>query len=279
MHDDACKENVNLDANQQPGVSLEALKTAADNLACTPTGRPRKGPMPQPAEEDLLPPDPMELEKVRALPVVTDAELRAAKAAHDHAVMEHALAVHEALARADDDQVGLDADTATPTATSGARSHQGPAPAALGEEDAIGGGRSGRSSLASGSSLPPIGGIKSSMSSLHGLPPIGVAATAAAAAADAPPARLSESLVLGSMAAEDMMKAERQRELRQRRKAEHDLLKKKTSSHMVKESGLDLSPEDIAERKVSICHPSSVLCRGRPFILPFNSTVTLSGPP
>ena len=73
--------------------------------------------------------------------------------------------------------------------------------------------------------------------------------------------RLSESLVLGSMAAEDMMKAERQRELRQRRKAEHDLLKKKTSSHMVKESGLDLSPEDIAERKVSICHPFSVLCR------------------
>ena len=256
MHDDACKENVNLDANQQPGVSLEALKTAADNLACTPTGRPRKGPMPQPAEEDLLPPDPMELEKVRALPVVTDAELRAAKAAHDHAVMEHALAVHEALARSDDAQVGLDADTATPTATSGARSHQGPAPAALGEEDAIGAGRSGGSSLASGSSLPPIGGIKSSMSSLDGLPPIGVA----------PPERWgaeagARDLVLGSMAAEDMMKAERQRELRQRRKAERDLLKKKTASHMVTESGLDLSPEDIAERKVSICHPFSVLCR------------------
>ena len=45
--------------------------------------------------------------------------------------------------------------------------------------------------------------------------------------------------MLGSMAAEDMMKAERQRE-----SVSEGVMLKKTASHMVTESGLDLSPED-----------------------------------
>jgi len=74
-------------------------------------------------------------QQVRGMALVTDAELIAAKQHHERAVIEHALAVHEALARAQEPHV----PEPEPAASAPPPPAPTPAPAAAGE--AAGSGR------------------------------------------------------------------------------------------------------------------------------------------
>ena len=156
--------------------------------------------------------------QARTMPLVTDAELSAAKQQHQQAVVEHAIAVNEAIARADVDET---ADSAAPVDEPQAPVAAEASPVAVAAEapPLATGGEQEAAAAPSAGALPPISGA-----SLDALPPISGTRGANA----------GTSLMLSSMTAQEMDKSERKRAKaleKQRRENEHALLIKQAQSH------------------------------------------------
>jgi len=233
-----------------------AAAPATPPTPATPATPPTPSSITKPSEEDIVH-DPAELDKVRGMALVTDAELIAAKQHHERAVVEHALAVNEALARAQEPHV----PETEPTASAPPPPAPTPAPAAAAEAacSAVAGG-DGVAEAASPvhppptrapepdatasqtppapASLPAIRG-QFGASSLGALPPI-----TGSKGAD---------LSLSSQTAAQMHKSAKAQEKEARRAAEQALLMKMASQQPPPApEGLKLSEEEIAQRKTHL---------------------------
>jgi hypothetical protein len=146
-------------------------------------------------------------EQVRTMPLVTEAELSLARQQHEQAVVEHAIAVNEAIARAEVDEPD---DTYAPV--------QQPPPPVAAQPSATAAEQQAPAAPSSGA-LPPV-----TSSSLGALPPI----------TGSRGGNAGTSLMLSSMTAQEMDKAEKKRAKaleKERREAEQALLLKKAQEH------------------------------------------------
>jgi len=152
------------------------------------------------------------------MPLVTDAELSAAKQQHQLAVVEHAIAVNEAIARAEADEPADSAAPVEEAQVKEAQVEEAQAPVAAQPSQPATGAEQAAPAAPSSGALPPI-----TSSSLGALPPLtgtrgGIAGT---------------SLTLSSMTAQEMDKSEKKRAKaleKERRENEQALLLKQARS-------------------------------------------------
>eukprot|EP00802_Teleaulax_amphioxeia_P007483 Tamp_07489.p1 GENE.Tamp_07489~~Tamp_07489.p1 ORF type:complete len:482 (+),score=152.56 Tamp_07489:332-1777(+) len=197
-----------------------------------------KSPYPAPKEDIVY--DEAQLQEARTMPLVTDAELSAAKQQHQLAVVEHAIAVNEAIARAEADEPADSAAPVEEAQVKEAQVEEAQAPVAAQPSQPATGAEQAAPAAPSSGALPPI-----ASSSLGALPPLtgtrgGNAGT---------------SLTLSSMTAQEMDKSEKKRAKaleKERRENEQALLLKQARSQSAGPEVLGLTPEEIAQRKAQL---------------------------